>query len=117
MYTEVMAGSRSYWYMLETTVHMTNKSTKSNNAIHATVDFLYHYLARELRFAQGMEDINGLFEDTQAKIEAAEEANTALEDKEISAAYSPMAIRLQERTQEEEEAMGRGQEETVGPHR
>ena len=48
-----------------------------------------------------MEDINSLCMDIHDKIEAAEEANAALEDKEISAAYSPMESRLQERAREE----------------
>ena len=74
-----------------------NKNTKSNAATHAKVDFLYHYLVREHNFAQEMQDIDGLFEDTQEKIEAAEKEHAALEDKEISVAYSSIAIRFQER--------------------
>ena len=58
-----------------------------------------------------MQDIAGIFEDTQDKIEAAEKKNTALEDKEISAAYSPMVIRFQERAWGEEESRERRQEE------
>ena len=58
-----------------------------------------------------MQDIDGLFEDTQERIEAAGKAHAILEDKEISVAYSPMAIRLQERAQEEEELRERIREE------
>ena len=86
-----------YWYMLETTVHLLDKNITFNDATHAKVDFLYHYLAREHIFLQGMEDIYGLFTETQERIDAAEEANAALEDKKTSTAYSSIAIRMYNR--------------------
>ena len=44
-----------------------------------------------------MDNIDNLFMETQEKIDAAKETNTALEDKNISAAYLPIAVRMQNR--------------------
>ena len=42
---EAVVGAQAYQYMLETTAHMLNKNTISNDATHVKVYFLYHYLA------------------------------------------------------------------------
>ena len=45
MQIEVVSGAQAYQYMLESTTHMLNKNTISNDAIYVKVDFLYCYLA------------------------------------------------------------------------
>ena len=85
-------GAQLYWYMLESTSHFLNKYTISNESTHANVDFLYHYLARDRRFAQGIGDINNILMELQEKIDAAGATNVAIENREITTAYSPIAM-------------------------